>query len=233
MAATLETERRPAGAEATRLAVFDLDRTLVRGSSLGRLARSVAEAGLVSRGDLAGYLVREAIFATRGLGTASLDRLRRSLLEAVAGLDQEPLLDIVDRLAPTVAHDMYTGARWLLDRHLVDGHTVVVLSSSPHELVGAIAARIDPTIVAIGTSAEVVDGRYTGHLNGPFCHGIGKLERFRQEMGEADLTTAVAYADSASDIPLLRAFGTPVAVNPDRGLRTAAVTAGWPILEFS
>ena len=233
VATTLQTRRRAEGAERTRLAVFDLDRTLVRGSSLGRLARSVADAGLVSRRDLAGHLVREAVFAARGLGTASLDRLRESLLEAVAGLDQAPLLEIADRVAPTIVADVYSGARWLLDGHLASGHAVVLLSSSPHELVSAVAARLDPSITAVGTVSEVVDGRYTGRLAGPFCHGEGKLRRLEHVVTSPDLASATAYADSTSDLPLLRAFGHPVAVNPDRGLRAVAVASRWPILDLS
>ncbi len=222
----------PGAALATGLAVFDLDRTLVRGSSLARLARSLAEARLVRRTELAGHLVRDAVFAARGLGPAAIDRLRTSLLHAAAGVDQAPLLDVVGRIAPAIAADVYPGARWLLERHLHDGHRVVLLSSSPQELVAAVAAALDSTITAVGTVAEVVEGRYTGLLAGPFCHGAGKLTRLEQTLGRCDLHDATAYADSASVLPVLRACGTAVAVNPDRGLRDAAVAAGWPILHF-
>ena len=44
---------------------------------------------------------------------------------------------------------------------------------------------------------------------------------------------AYAYADSASDLPLLMACGHPVAVNPDRRLREVARQRRWPILGFS
>jgi HAD superfamily hydrolase (TIGR01490 family) len=220
-------------AVATDLAVFDLDRTLVRGSSLARLARSLAEARLLRRKDLAAHLVRDAVFAARGLGPEAIDRLRISLLQAAAGVEQAPLLEIVERVGPRIAAQVFTGARWLLERHLADGHDVVVLSSSPQELVASVAACLDPSITAVGTVAEVVDGAYTGLLAAPFCHGVGKLARLEQELGWRDLGRAVAYADSASDLPVLRACAAPVAVNPDRGLRAAAVDAGWPILHFS
>lgn len=218
---------------ATDLAVFDLDRTLVRGSSLARLARSLAEARLVRRKDLAGHLVRDAVFAVRGLGPTAIERLRVSLLRAAAGVEQAPLLEIADRVGPLIAADVFSGARWLLERHLADGHDVVLLSSSPEELVAAVAAALDPAITAVGTLAEVVDGSYTGLLAAPFCHGAGKLTRLQDVLGRHEFTHATAYADSASDLPLLRACGSPVAVNPDRGLREAATAAGWPILHFT
>ena len=234
MAGAVDTSPPPTqAAPATALAVFDLDRTLVRGSSLARLARALAQARLVRRSDLAAHLLRDALFAARGLGPAAIARLRESLLAAATGIEQQPLLDIVEHVAPHIAAEVFPGARRLVERHLGEGQTVVVLSSSPQELVAAIAAELDPTIVPIGTLAEVIDGRYTGLLAAPFCHGTGKLTRLAQVLGPCDLANATAYADSASDLPLLRECGTPVAVNPDRGLRAAASRCGWPILRLA
>ena len=205
----------------------------VPGSSLARLARALGEAGVLRRRALAAHLLREAVFAARGLGPAALDRLRASLLRAATGVERASLLETVDRVGVAVAADMFPGARWLLERHLADGHEVVLLSSSPQELVAAVAAEIDPAITAVGTWAEVTDGRYTGLLAAPFCHGPGKLLRLEQVLGWRDLTDATAYADSASDLPVLRACGTPVAVNPDRALRATATSMRWPILDLS
>ena len=140
---------------------------------------------------------------------------------------------MVDRVGQAVIADMFPGARWLLGRHLSEGHEVVLLSSSPQELVAAVASKIDPTIVPVGTWAEVADGRYTGVLAAPFCHGAGKLLRLEQALGWRDLDQATAYADSASDLPLLMACGSPVAVNPDRVLRASATSTRWPILDLS
>lgn len=223
----------PPGPPVTTLAVFDLDRTLVPGSSLARLARALAEEKIVRRKDLAGHLLREALFAARGLGPAAIDRLRVSLLQAATGMEQEPLLEVIGRIGPSIAADLYPGARWLLERHVNDGHEVVLLSSSPHQLVAAVAAAIDRTIIPIGTLTEVVDGRLTGRLEGSFCHGWGKLIRLEEALGWRDLHAASAYADSATDLPVLRACGSPVAVNPDRVLRSVAAASGWPILDLS
>ncbi len=95
------------------------------------------------------------------------------------------------------------------------------------------AAEIDSSVIPVGTWAEVVEGRYTGLLAAPFCHGSGKLLRLEQVLGWRDLEQATAYADSASDLPVLRACGSPVAVNPDRVLRAVATSAHWPILDLS
>jgi len=107
-----------------------------------------------------------------------------------------------------------------------------VLSASPQELVEAIVAALGAHR-GVGTRATVEDGRFTGGLDGPFCYGAGKLDRLVADVGPVDLRHAFAYADSASDLPVLLACGHPVAVNPDRGLRAVAEQRGWPVLRFT
>ena len=69
----------------------------------------------------------------------------------------------------------------------------------------------------------------TGRLDGPFCHGAGKIHRLRAELGDVDLTDAVLYTDSSSDLPLLALVGERVVVDPDDGLREIAERQGWTI----
>jgi phosphoserine phosphatase len=87
----------------------------------------------------------------------------------------------------------------------------------------------------IGTPYEVgADGRFTGELGGPFMYGPGKVEamrRFADEHG-IDLAVSWAYSDSVSDLPMLRAVGNPVAVNPDEELTRIAHAEGWRVMRF-
>ncbi|MGH9040485.1 MAG: HAD family hydrolase, partial [Acidimicrobiia bacterium] len=119
-----------------------------------------------------------------------------------------------------------------LDMHLAVGDFCVIASASPQELVEA-AARSLGAHRAVGTRAQVADGCFTGALDGPFCHGRGKLARLWVELGTADLSEATAYSDSTSDLPMLNAAGRPVAVNPDRRLRKMATEAGWPVVRLT
>ena len=214
-----------------RLAVFDLDRTLLPGSSLSLFGRALHRAGMVGSGRMASYVAREAVFVRRGQGTSAAHRLLAALLADVADREAGPLLDVAEGLGDDLARTARPGARWLLDRHLAAGDFCVIASASPQPLVEA-AARALGAQRAVGTRAEVRDGRFTGRLEGPFCHGRGKLARLRVELGPADLSRASAYSDSMSDLPLLSAAGRPVAVNPDRRLRREARTQGWPVLAF-
>jgi HAD superfamily hydrolase (TIGR01490 family) len=214
-----------------RLAVFDLDRTLLPGSSLSLFGLALHRAGMVGSRRMAGYLAREAVFVRRGQGVSAAHRLLAALLADVTDREAAPLLDVAEGLGDDLARTARPGARWLLDRHLAAGDFCVIASASPQPLVEA-AARALGAHRAVGTRAEVRDGRFTGRLDGPFCHGRGKLARLWFELGTPGLSQATAYSDSMSDLPLLTAAGRPVAVNPDRRLRREARTQGWPVLTF-
>jgi HAD superfamily hydrolase (TIGR01490 family) len=86
----------------------------------------------------------------------------------------------------------------------------------------------------IGTPLEEVDGVYTGRLAGPMAYRDGKPEVMRRLAGDEgiDLGESYAYSDSESDLPMLRAVGHPVAVNPDTELLRVARAEGWDILRF-
>ena len=87
----------------------------------------------------------------------------------------------------------------------------------------------------IGTRYEVDgDGRFTGRLDGPFVYGPGKVEAMQRfaELHGIDLESSYAYSDSLSDLPMLRAVGSPVAVNPDPPLAEIAKAEGWQIMRF-
>jgi HAD superfamily hydrolase (TIGR01490 family) len=216
---------------ACRLAIFDLDRTLLPGSSLMLLGRALHRAGIIRRHKLLTYVAREAMFSHRGQSAPSAQRLLAALLAEVAGRDAEPLLDVVEALDTELSTAARPGARWLLDRHCAAGDYCVIVSASPQPLV-EVASRALGAQRAVGTKLELVDGRFTGRLDGAFCHGRGKLARLWSDLGTADLRHAAAYCDSASDLPLLAAAGRPAAVNPDRRLRRAAAEAGWPVLRI-
>jgi HAD superfamily hydrolase (TIGR01490 family) len=215
-----------------RCAVFDLDRTLLPGSSLGLFARALARAGLVTKWDVARHAAHQGLFAARGLRATTLERLCGELVAAAAGRPADAVQEVARQTAPLVAATMYAGGRWLIDQHAARGDRLILLSAGPQELVGAVSEVLG-FHDGLGTVGEVVDGRYTGRLVGDFCHGEGKLRRLRTAVDPVGVHRAAAYGDAASDIPVLRAVARPVAVNPDRALTAAAEAAGWPVLRFA
>ena len=214
------------------VALFDLDRTLIAGSSLSAFGRELVRRGLIPRSTVARHALMELAFQRRGVGAARIDRLVSTLLDAAAGMPAEPLLEVARAMGPGLVAQVPPAARFLMERHLETGDFCVILSASPHELVEAVSVQLGAHR-AVGTRVEVRDGLLTGRLDGPFCYGTGKLDGLAREVGHIDLATATAYADSGSDLPLLERCGTAVAVNPDAELRRWATRVGWPVVRFS
>ncbi|HSL59340.1 MAG TPA: HAD-IB family hydrolase [Acidimicrobiales bacterium] len=215
-----------------RMAVFDLDRTLLPGSSLVALGRALLAAGVLPRRTLAAAAVRDLAYRRRGSTDRQVARVRDQALAAIAGVRRDDLLAVAERVVPDLVGSVTPGARSLVERHQQAGDFCVVLSASPQELVELVAAGLGIPR-GIGTRGHVVDGVLTGRLDGPFCYGAGKLARLSVALGEVDLARAWAYADSASDLPVLRSAGHPVAVNPDRALAREAQRRRWPVLHLA
>jgi phosphoserine phosphatase len=80
----------------------------------------------------------------------------------------------------------------------------------------------------------VKDGVYTGLPEGPFVYGEGKAVAIREmaERDGIDLSDSWAYSDSVSDLPMLRAVGHAVVVNPDANLTRIARDEGWDVMRF-
>ncbi len=217
------------GAARSRLVLVDVDRTLLRGSSLVPLARVLLAAGMLSRRLVAMAVAKGLWFRLVGSSDRNAAKVRERVLAGAAGCR----VDELDRFTAAVASDLADQIRPSMAKrvthHIDRGDFVVLLSAAPQPLVDSLAERIG-VHRAVGTRGETVDGAYTGRLQGSFCYGGGKLERLREALGPVDLTDAVAYADSVSDLPVLHAVGAAWVVQPDRRLRAVAAEQGWPVL---
>ena len=127
---------------------------------------------------------------------------------------------------------LYPQAMELLQRHKRAGRQVYIASSSPEDYLRLLADELAIDGV-IGTRAQIVDGRYTGELEGPLVHGPEKAVRVEVSAEPGiDLARSFAYSDSINDLPLLELVGNPVAMNPDHRLRSIARKRGWEVLDF-
>lgn len=218
---------------ALHAAVFDLDNTLVRGSSLFHFGVMLARTGVLPWRHVARHVGSEAAYVVRrrepdGIGP----RVAESVLGLVAGLPQGRMLDLAEEYA-----EQHLGRHLVAEVHLQvrdlrrAGYLTLIATASPQELATAVAARLGMS-GAIGTEAEVQAGRYTGRLVGPLCHGPEKARRVRQFLAERGIDPAgsLAFSDSANDVPLLSMVGLPVATNPDRELARIARANGWWVL---
>ena len=215
-------------------AFFDLDRTLIRGSANFPLAVAAFRAGYVPPGDLLRDAASAVSFIVRGATDEASAQLRERILRAVAGHRADDVISLGARFIPKLAATVMPEAHAALDKHATAGEDRIIVSASPIEIVSAIADALGLE-GAVGTRSEIVDGRYTGRLEGPFCYREGKvaeIQRLARERGY-DLRRCTAYSDSISDLPFLQAVGNPVAINADRELRAHAAVNGWASIAVS
>jgi len=215
-------------------AFFDLDRTLIRGSANFPLAVAAFRAGYVPPRDLIRDAVSAVSFVLKGATDEASAQLRERILRAVAGHRADDVIALGAGFVPKLAASVLPEARSALDRHAAAGEDRIIVSASPIEIVSAIAGALGLE-GAVGTRSEIVDGRYTGRLEGPFCYREGKvaeIQRLARERGY-DLSRSTAYSDSISDLPFLHAVGNPVAINADKALRAHALANGWTSIPVS
>jgi HAD superfamily hydrolase (TIGR01490 family) len=215
-------------------AFFDLDRTLISGSSVFVFARSAWQSGLVPTRDLLDDARNAVGFRFAGASNEKTAAVRERILGAIAGASVADLRALGEDVIPRLLKDVRLEARGLIDLHHDAGRDTYIVSASPIEIVDDLAAAMGMT-GGIGTVAETVDGVYTGRLAEPFCYGEGKAQAIEQlaEQKGYDLRLSYAYSDSAGDLPFLERVGHPVAVNPDRALEALAYHRGWPVVVFS
>lgn len=215
-------------------AFFDLDNTLVRGSSLIHLARGLYRRKYFTRRELVRGLWMEASFRAGGEHRGHISSARDSLLQVVAGRTVEELNEATTAIFDEVLADRFwPGARELAAAHLEAGRPVWLVTASPAEIAAIVADRLGFT-GAVGTVAEHVGGIYTGKLTGELMHGEPKAVAVRElaERHDYDLGASYAYSDSMNDLPMLKLVGHPAVVNPEPALARYAAGRGWPVHDF-
>ena len=215
-------------------AFFDLDRTLIAGSSGQPWAQAARRAGLISRRQLARWAADGIRFRLRGATEAATEKVLVEIKALLTGLPEreiarlapEVLAGILPRIYPQMLEEVHV--------HQDAGRPTFIVSAAGDEIVKLIA-RVLYMEGGIGTAYAVdAEGRFTGELSGPFMYGRGKVDAMRRyaDDHDIDLAASFAYSDAASDLPMLRAVGNPVVVNPDEELTRIAREEGWRVMRF-
>ena len=215
-------------------AFFDLDKTVIAKSSTLAFGKSFYKGGLVNRRAVLKSSFAQFVYLLQGADEDSMDKMRDYLKALCAGWSVQQVHDIVaETLHELIDPLVYAEALELFEEHREAGREVVLVSSSGEEIVGPIGEMLGVDRV-IATRMVVEDGHYTGDI-AFYAYGNGKEIAIRElaEQTGIDLSESYAYSDSVTDVPMLSAVGHPVAVNPDRGLKKAALENGWPIRVFT
>jgi HAD superfamily hydrolase (TIGR01490 family) len=218
----------------TGAAFFDLDKTLMQGSSALQFARAAHRSGLISRRRLLAASWANLRFRLRGASDEDSLDLRERI---AVGLTGRRVLDL-QRLGPGVLAGvlprLYPQMLTIAHGHQDAGRRAYITTAASLHL-AEILAQVLSFDGAIGSDlSEVVDGVYTGRVSGLFAYHTGKADAIRElaEREGIDLAQSYAYTDSVSDLPMLEAVGHPIAVNPDRALAAIARERGWELMRL-
>ena len=216
-------------------AFFDVDNTLIQGSSLILLAQGLFKKRFITLSELAPALRKQIRYRVSGSENADdIAEGREQALAIVKGKSVEELKqacrEIVDN---RMLQKSYADTIELASMHLAAGQQVWLVSATPVQIGQALAETLGFT-GALGTVAEEEDGKFTGRLVGDILHGPGKKHAVAAlaALQQLDLSKCTAYSDSINDLPMLNMVGSPVAVNPDRALRKHAKAQGWAVRDY-
>jgi HAD superfamily hydrolase (TIGR01490 family) len=214
-------------------AFFDLDKTLMEGSSAVHFGRAAYNAGLISKRQLLKDAWANVQFRLRGSTDETTQALWDRILDSIAGTRVVDLARLAPQILAGVLPRLYPQMLATAWGHQDAGRPVYIVTAASQEL-SELLATVLGYDGGIGARSEVRDGVYTGRPDGPFTYREGKAEAIRQvaEQEGFDLAESYAYSDSESDLPMLRAVGHPVAVNPDAELRAVAREEGWELVQF-
>ena len=216
-----------------RLALFDLDNTLLAGDSDFEWAQYLIERGVLDR-EL--YEARNQHFYDQyKAGTLDIHEFLDFQLKPLA---RHPRAQLDawhrDYMASKVIPMVAPGAAALLEKHRDDVRVIVTATNS--FVTAPIAAHLGvPHLIA--TEPERRDGEFTGRPHGVPSFKEGKVTRLEEWLAAqgkswAEVTESWFYSDSLNDLPLLARVRHPVAVDPDATLRAHAERLGWPVISL-
>jgi len=215
-----------------RLAIFDLDNTLLAGDSDHAWGEYLVQRGLV---DGVWYKAEnDRFYADYCAGKLDIIAYSEFVFSFLARHDPAWLQQLhAEFMRDCINALMLPKARDLVESHRDAGDELLIITATNRFITEPIARAFGiPHLLA--TEPDMADGRYTGKVRGVPCYKEGKISRLHdwlagqgQRYGETWF-----YSDSRNDLPLLETVDRPVAVNPDAVLEAHARERHWPILDL-
>lgn len=218
-----------------KLALFDLDNTLLAGDSDFQWAQFLIEQKVL---DQEVYAAKNIEFYEQYKnGTLDIHEFLDFQLKPLARHSREQLNEwrrqfVAEKIQPLIT----PGARELVSRHQTERNLCIIITATNSFVTAPIAQALGIDHL-IATDPEQIDGQFTGRVAGVPCFQKGKITRLEQWLNEQNLTwlsflQSWFYSDSLNDLPLLSKVTHPVAVDPDDTLRAHAQKNNWPIISL-
>lgn len=213
------------------LAIFDLDNTLLAGDSDYEWGRFLVQQGIVDSEEF--ERKNQQFYDDYKAGRLDIFGFLKFALKPLAENDRAQLDEwhkqyMRIHVLPLISD----GARALVESHRQRGDTLLIMTATNSFVTAPIAKEFGIDNL-LATEPEVVNGQFTGNVDGTPCFKQGKVERLDAWMQQhgANLEGSTFYSDSHNDLPLLKRVAQPVAVRPDDALRQEAEQHGWRIIE--
>jgi HAD superfamily hydrolase (TIGR01490 family) len=213
-----------------RLALFDLDNTLLAGDSDYEWGQFLVDRGILERATYEAQ--NQAYYEQYAAGTLDIHEYLGFALRPLAAHTGADLARWHgDFMQSRVFPMMSAQARALVRRHLERGDLCAIITAT-NSFVTAPIARAFGVPYLIATEPECQDGRFTGRVAGTPCFREGKVSRLDEWLaGQGrrlrEFDESSFYSDSHNDLPLLERVSRPVAVDPDPALAQEAARRGW------
>lgn len=215
-----------------RLAIFDLDNTLLAGDSdysWGEflVAKKLVDAQVYAQANDRFYQeYKAATLDIQEYLRFSLAPLTHYSMDELAAFHAEFMRDYIEPMMLPKAHA-------LLQKHRAQGDYLLIITATNSFVTHPIATRLGVDDI-LASDAEILNNRYTGKGVGTPCFQGGKVIRLHAWLKENnyDLKDAYFYSDSINDLPLLEQVPNPIAVDPDERLEKIAKERGWTVLSL-
>jgi HAD superfamily hydrolase (TIGR01490 family) len=218
-----------------RLALFDLDNTLLAGDSDYEWGQFLVDRGVLDRESYEAQ--NRAYYDQYVAGTLDIHEflgfaLRPLAAHEPADLERWHAEFMAARIRPMIG----APARALVKKHLDAGDLCAIITATNSFVSRPIANEFGVEHL-IATEPERKNGRFTGKVAGIPCFREGKVQRLDEWLAGrgrrlADFAESTLYSDSHNDLPLLERVKRPVAVDPDAQLGAEARRRGWSVISL-
>lgn len=212
------------------VAIFDIDNTLIKGSTTFLAANALSLAGLVDLRKIPYALYQELQFRLTKT-EPNTDRLKEKILRSIDGVELKKIEKVFEMTSNAVLLRINKKVLEMVNYHKIEGREVWLATAGPLFIAQRLVDKLGLD-QAFGTDVRVKNGRCTSELIDGLNHGERKAANIKRKLTELNITDegVYAYSDSKNDIPLLELAKHSTVVNPNKELHKIAKNRGWDIL---
>jgi len=223
-------DSRKVTSEPKPVAFFNLDNTLIQGNSLVHFVQSLSACGQLSWRNISSFKLKSS--RLRGKKSKSelvIEQQIHKAFKFLQGSRQSQFLEECEAIANRLlSYKINHQVLSQIHDHQRNGHDTWLLTDAPIEIATTLAQKIGMT-GALGTKSEILEGTYSGRIDGELLKGPHKAQAAKNlaTIRSYDLAQSFAYTDSLTDLPLLASVGKPFVVNPNSELARIARKNSW------